>query len=87
MARRAKVPTGDLFLTTNGVVTRLAMRELKSAKIDPGSLLAKAGISQLKLGEEPKRVSAVSQILRLFGQVQRHYRYSGFSNRIALRRS
>ena len=62
MVRRAKVSTGDLFLTTDGVATRLAMRELKSAKIDPRPLLARAGISLLKLGEEPKRVGAESQI-------------------------
>jgi hypothetical protein len=62
MARRAKVSKGDVFLRADGVVTRLAMRELKSAKIDPGPLLAEAGISLLKLGEEPKRVRAESQI-------------------------
>jgi Arabinose-binding domain of AraC transcription regulator, N-term len=62
MVRRAKVSTGDLFLTCDGVATRLAMRELKNAKINPGPLLAKAGISLLKLGEEPKRVNAESQI-------------------------
>ena len=62
MARRMKVPTRNLFLTTDGVATRLAIRELKKAKIDPGPLLAKAGISLLKFGEEPKRVGAESQI-------------------------
>jgi AraC-like DNA-binding protein len=62
MARRAKVSTGDLFLTADGVATRLAIRELKKAKIDPGPLLVKAGISLLDLGEEPKRVGAESQI-------------------------
>ena len=40
----------------------MAIRELKNAKIDPGPLLAKAGISLLTLGEEPKRVDAESQI-------------------------
>ena len=58
MVRRVKVPTRNPFLTTDGVATRLAIRELKKAKIDPGSLLAKAGISLLKFGEEPKRVGA-----------------------------
>jgi len=62
MARRAKVSTGDLFLTADGVATRLAITELKKAKIDPGPLLVKAGISLLDLGEEPKRVGAESQI-------------------------
>jgi hypothetical protein len=56
MVRRVKVPTRNLFLTADGVATRLAIRELKKAKIDPGPLLAKAGISVLKFGEEPKRV-------------------------------
>ena len=62
MVRRVKVPTRDAFLTADGVVTRLAIRELKKAKIDPKPLLAKADISLLKLGEEPKRVGAESQI-------------------------
>jgi AraC-like DNA-binding protein len=62
MVRRAKVPTRDVFLTADGVATRLAMRELKNAKINPGPLLAKAGISLLKFGEEPTRVGAASQI-------------------------
>jgi hypothetical protein len=62
MVRRVKVPTRKLFLTADGVATRLAIRELKKAKIDPGPLLAKAGISLLKFGEEPKRVGAESQI-------------------------
>jgi len=62
MGRRAKLSTTDLFLTANAVVTRLAMRELKKAKVDPAPLLARAGISLLKLGEEPKRVAAQSQI-------------------------
>jgi hypothetical protein len=62
MVRRVKVPTRNLFLTTDGVATRLAIRELKKAKIDPGPLLAKAGISLLKFGEEPTRVGAESQI-------------------------
>ena len=62
MVRRAKISTGDLFLTCDGVATRLAVRELKNAKINPGPLLAKAGISLLTLGEEPKRVNAESQI-------------------------
>ena len=35
---------------------------MKKAKIDPKPLLAKADISLLKLGEEPKRVGAESQI-------------------------
>ena len=35
---------------------------MKKAKIDPGPLLVKAGISLLTLEEEPKRVGAVSQI-------------------------
>jgi AraC-like DNA-binding protein len=62
MVRRVKIPTRDVFLTADGVATRLAMRELKKAKIDPGPLLAKAGISLLKPGEELKRVKAESQI-------------------------
>ena len=62
MVRRVKVPTRNPFLTTDGVATRLAIRELKKAKIDPGPLLAKAGIPLLKFGEEPKRVGAESQI-------------------------
>src|SRR5262249_24774621 len=62
MVRRVKVPTRDLFLTANGVATRLAIRELKKARIDPGPLLVKAGISLLKVGEEAKRVGAESQI-------------------------
>jgi hypothetical protein len=47
MVRRVKVPTRNPFLTTDGVATRLAIRELKKAKIDPGPLLAKAGIPLL----------------------------------------
>src|SRR5438093_8984904 len=62
MVRRVKIPTKDVFLTADGVATRLAIRELTKANIDPGPLLAKAGISPLKLGEEPKRVAAESQI-------------------------
>jgi AraC-like DNA-binding protein len=62
MVRRVKVPTRDAFLTADGVVTRLAIRELKKAKIDAGPLLANAGISLLKFGEEPRRVGAESQI-------------------------
>jgi AraC-like DNA-binding protein len=62
MVRRVKVPTRNPFLTTDGVATRLAIRELKKAKIDPGPLLAQAGISLPKFGEEPKRVGAESQI-------------------------
>jgi len=62
MGRRAKVPTRDIFLTADGVATRLAMRELKKAKIDPAPLLVRAGISLLKVGEEPKRVRAESQV-------------------------
>src|SRR3974390_2902784 len=65
MVRRAKVPTRDVFLTANAVATRLAIKELKKAKINPDPLLAKAGISLLKLGEDPKRVRAESQILFL----------------------
>ena len=61
MVQRMKAQTRDVFLTADGVATRLAIRELKKAKIDPGPLLAKAGISLLKLGEEPKRVGAESQ--------------------------
>ena len=61
MARRAKVPTRDVFLTADGVATRLAIRELKMAKLDPRPLLAKAGIPLLKPGEEPRRVGAESQ--------------------------
>ena len=52
MVRRGKAPTKNLFLTVDGVATRLAIRELKKAKIDPRPLLAKAGISLLKFGEE-----------------------------------
>jgi Arabinose-binding domain of AraC transcription regulator, N-term len=37
-------------------------KRIKTAKIDPGPLLAKAGIAPLELGEEPKRVGAESQI-------------------------
>jgi AraC-like DNA-binding protein len=62
MVRRVKVPTKEAFLTADGVATRLAIRALKKAKIDPGPLLAKAGISLLKVGEEPKRVGAENQI-------------------------
>jgi AraC-like DNA-binding protein len=66
MVRRVKVPTRDVFLTADGVATRLAIKELKKAKIDPGPLLAKAGISLLKLGEEPKRVGAVRECGMLY---------------------
>jgi Arabinose-binding domain of AraC transcription regulator, N-term len=62
MVRRVKVPARNPFLATDGIATRLAIRELKKAKIDPGHLLAKAGITLLKFGEEPKRVGAESQI-------------------------
>jgi len=53
MVSRMRVPTKNVFLTANGVATRLAIRELKKA-----NLLAKAGISLLAFGEEPKRVGA-----------------------------
>jgi AraC-like DNA-binding protein len=62
MVRRVQVPKRDLFLTADGVATRLAIRELRKATIDPRPLLAKAGISLLKFEEEPKRVGAESQI-------------------------
>jgi AraC-like DNA-binding protein len=62
MARRGKAPTKNPFLTVDGVATRLAIRELKKARIDPGPLLAKAGVSLLKLGDEPKRIGAENQI-------------------------
>jgi hypothetical protein len=62
MVRRVKDPTRDAFLTADGVATRLTIRELKKAKIDPEPLLAKAGIPLLRPGEEPKRVGAESQI-------------------------
>jgi len=65
MVKRAKVQTGNVFLTADAVATRLTIKELKRAKIDPRPLLAKAGISLLKLDEEPKRVRAESQILFL----------------------
>ena len=65
MVKRAKVQTGDVFLTADAVATRLTIKELKRAKIDPRPLLAKAGISLLKLDEEPKRVRPESQILFL----------------------
>src|SRR3974377_137583 len=60
MVRRVKAPTRDPFLPADGVSTRLTIRELKKAKMDPQPRLAKAGIS--RLGEEPKRVAAESQI-------------------------
>ena len=62
MVRRSKAPTRDVFLTAEGVATRLTIRKLKQAKMDPRPLLAKAGISPLEVGEEPKRVGAESQI-------------------------
>jgi AraC-like DNA-binding protein len=62
MIRPTKASKRNLFLAADGVATRLAVRELKTAKIDPGPLLAKAGIAPLELGEEPKRVGAESQI-------------------------
>jgi AraC-like DNA-binding protein len=65
MVRRPKVTIGDVFLTANGVATRLAMKELQKAKINPSPLLAKAGISLLKPGEQPQPVRAESQILFL----------------------
>jgi len=61
MVKRGRAPTRNLFLTADGVATRLAIRELKKAKIDPAPLLSKAGISLPKIGEEPKRVGAESQ--------------------------
>jgi hypothetical protein len=62
MPRRGKVAAKNLFLTVNGIATRLAIRELKKAKIDPCPLLTKAGVSLLKLDEEPKRIGAENQI-------------------------
>jgi hypothetical protein len=38
MVRRV---TRDLFLTGDGVATRLAIRELRKAKIDPGWLVSR----------------------------------------------
>jgi hypothetical protein len=83
MVRRVKVPTKDVFLTADGVATRLARRELKKAKIDPGPLLAKAGISLLELGEEPKRVKAESQIrLQQRRSVTRRWAFTSLSTSI-----
>jgi len=62
MVRRVKIARHDVFLTADGVATRLAIRALKKAKMDAGPLLAKAGISLPKTGEEPKRVGAENQI-------------------------
>jgi AraC-like DNA-binding protein len=62
MAKRGRATTINRFLTANGVATRLAISQLKVAKIDPGPLLAKAGISRPKLAEEPRRVGAQSQL-------------------------
>lgn len=59
MASRRKVSPREVFLTADGVATRLTISELKKAKIDPRPLLAKAGIVP---GEELKRVGAESQI-------------------------
>ena len=49
MVRRVRT-TRNLFLTADGVATRLAIKELKKARIDPGPLLAKAGVSLLRNG-------------------------------------
>jgi AraC-like DNA-binding protein len=62
MAKRAEEITINPFLAADGVATRLAIRELNAAGIDPGPLLAKAGVSHSKFAEEPKRISAVSQL-------------------------
>ena len=62
MAKRVEEIGINPFLAADGVATRLAVRELKAARIDPGPLLAKAGISRLKFAEEPKRVGAESQL-------------------------
>jgi AraC-like DNA-binding protein len=59
MAKREKVPPREVFLTADGVATRLAIKELKKSKIDPRPLLAKAGIAP---AEELKRVGAENQI-------------------------
>jgi AraC-like DNA-binding protein len=62
MAKRVEEIAINPFLAADGVATRLAVRQLKAARIDPGPLLAKAGISRLKFAEEPKRVAAESQL-------------------------
>jgi AraC-like DNA-binding protein len=62
MAKGAKKIAIDPFLAADGVATRRAIEQLKAAKIDPGPLLAKAGISQLELAKEPKRIAAEGQL-------------------------
>ncbi len=62
MAKRAEKTAINPFLAADGVATRLAVGQLKAARIDPEPLLAKAGISRSKLAEEPKRIGAESQL-------------------------
>jgi AraC-like DNA-binding protein len=62
MAKGAEEIAIDPFLAADGVATRRAIGQLKAARIDPGPLLAKAGISQLELAQEPKRIAAEGQL-------------------------
>jgi hypothetical protein len=61
MVRRVKAPTRNPFLATDGVATRLAIRELKKAKVDPVPLLAKAGMERSRSGQKAKFGSWRSQ--------------------------
>ena len=45
MSKRAKEDENDPFLRVDGVATRFAIEQLRTAGIDPEPLLAKAGIS------------------------------------------
>ena len=72
----------DPFLMVDGVATRLAIRQLKRAKINPEPLLAKSGISYPKSAAEPKRISGEGQ-LRFLEVVSEALGDSAFCFRLA----
>lgn len=62
MSKRAKEDENDPFLRVDGVATRFAIEQLRTAGIDPEPLLAKAGISGRRLAAPSKGISAKNQL-------------------------
>ena len=62
MSKRAKEDETDPFLRVDGVATRFAIEQLRTAEIDPEPLLAKAGISGRRLAGPSKGISAKNQL-------------------------
>ena len=62
MSKRAKEDENDPFLRVDGVATRFAIEQLRTAGIDPEPLLAKAGISGRTVAAPSKGISAKNQL-------------------------